>query len=326
MSGDRISFADAIVLAIAEEMRTDPDVFLFGQDVGPLGGVMQSCRGLYEEFGARRVRGAPISESAIVGAAIGAALVGKRPICEISFGEFLTCAMNQLVLQAPNLKYMTAGRARVPVVIRTRVGDGPYRGHPQSYEAWFAHVPGLKVVMPSTPSDAWTLMRAAIRDDGPVLFFEHMYLYHGVHGELPSVLDRGSLERAAIQRQGRDATVVATARMVHHAVAVADQLAREGIEIEIVDPRVLNPLDEATILESVRKTGRLVVAHEAWKVGGLGGEIAALVAERAFYDLQAPIVRVGAVRVPIPSVVPLRTAVLPQEADLLSAIRAVLVE
>lgn len=320
----RLSFAEALLEGLAEEMRRDPDVFMYGQDVGAFGGIMQSCAGLLAEFGPRRVRGAPISESAIVGTALGAALFGKRPIVEVSFGEFLPCAMNQLVLQAPNLHYMTAGVAKAPCVIRTRVGDGPYRGHPQCYEAWFVHVPGLKVVMPATPADAKGLIKAAIRDDNPVLFFEHMFLYHGVRGEVPRGDYLTPLGKAAVHRAGRDVTVVATAWMVHKALAAAEELAREGIEVEVVDPRTLNPLDRATILASVRKTGRLVVAHEAWKVGGIGGEIAATVAEEAFDALKAPIMRVGAPHVPIPSATDLRNQVIPQKSHIVAAIRATL--
>ena len=318
----RLSFAEALLEGIAEELRRDERVFVYGQDVGAFGGIMQSCRGLLEEFGPWRVRGAPISESAIVGTALGAALFGQRPIVEVSFGEFLPCAMNQLALQAPNLRYMTAGQAKVPVVVRTRVGDGPYRGHPQSYEAWFVHLPGLKVVMPATPADAKGLMTAAIRDEGPVLFFEHMFLYHGIRGEVPEGEHLTPIGPAAIRREGRDVTVVATAWMVHKALSAAQELARDGVDVEVVDLRTLNPLDTDTVLASVRKTGRLVVAHEAWKVGGIGGEIAATVAEQAFYDLEGPIVRVGAPHVPIPSSSELRNMVIPSKADVVAAIRA----
>ena len=321
----RLSFAEALLEGIAEEMRRDDSVFTYGQDVGAFGGIMQSCRGLLEEFGGWRVRGAPISESALVGTAIGAALFGKRPIVEVSFGEFLPCAMNQLVLQAPNLRYMTGGRADVPVVVRTRVGDGPYRGHPQSYEAWFAHLPGLKVVMPATPADAKGLMKAAIRDDGPVLFFEHMFLYHGVRDGVPGDDYLTPIGPAAVRRQGRDVTIAATAWMVHKSLSAAQDLAREGIEAEVLDLRTLNPLDTDTVVTSVRKTGRLVVAHEAWKVGGIGGEVAATIAEQAFDYLEGPIVRVGAPHVPIPSASELRNLVIPSKADVISAVRATLV-
>ena len=320
----RLSFAEALVEGLAEELRRDPRVFTYGQDVGDFGGIMQSCKGLIEEFGPERVRGAPISEAAIVGTGLGAALFGQRPIVEISFGEFLPCAMNQLALQAPNLRYMTAGAARAPLVIRTRVGDGPYRGHPQSYEAWFAHLPGLKVVMPATPADAKGLIKAAIRDDGPVLFFEHMFLYHGIRDEVPTEEYLTPIGPAAVRREGRDLTIAATGWMVHKSLSAAQDLAREGIEAEVLDLRTLNPLDTASVIASVRRTGRLVVAHEAWKVGGIGGEVAATVAERAFDALKGPIVRVGAPHVPIPSASDLRNQVIPSKADVLVAARAAL--
>lgn len=316
-----LTYAEALVEGLAEEFRRDETVFTYGQDVGAFGGIMQSCKGLLDEFGPRRVRGAPVSESAIVGTAIGAALFGKRPVVEVSFGEFLPCAMNQLALQAPNLRYMTAGQARVPVVVRTRVGDGPYRGHPHCYEAWFAHLPGLKVVMPATAGDAKGLMKAAIRDDGPVLFFEHMFLYHGVRGDVPDGDHVTPIGPAAIRRAGRDVTIAATGWMVHKSLAAAEELAGEGIEAEVIDLRTLNPLDTETVVDSVRRTGRLVVAHEAWKVGGIGGEVAATVAERAFEALKGPIVRVGAPHVPIPSASDLRNRVIPTKADVLTAVR-----
>ena len=320
----RLTFVEALVEGIAQEMRRDPDVFLLGQDVGVMGGPMQGAKGLYDEFGPRRVRDTPISESAMVGAAVGAALMGKRPIVEISFGEFLPTAMSQIVLQAANLHYMTAGAVSVPLVLRTRVGDGPYRGHPQSYESWFVHVPGLKVVMPATPADAKGLMIAAIRDPNPVLFFEHMFLYHGLRDGVPEGEHTTPIGRAFVRRAGRDVTVAATAWMVHRALAAAAQLASEGIAVEVLDLATLAPLDVETLAASVKKTGRLVVAHEAWKVGGFGAEVAATVAEQCFYDLDAPIVRVGAPQAPVPLSKPLRDAFLPGTGDVVVAVRRVL--
>lgn len=313
--------AEALVGAIAAEMRRDPDVFMIGQDIGPFGGAMQGARGLFDEFGPRRVRDAPISESAMVGAAIGAALRGKRPIVEVSFGEFLPCAMSQIVLQAANLRYMTGGEARVPVTIRTRVGDGPYRGHPQSYEAWFTHVPELVVLMPSTPADAWGLMASAIRDDRPVLMFEQMFLYHGIRDYVPDGDHPTPIGQARVARSGRDVTVVATAWMVHKALEAANQLAAEGIETEVVDLRSLAPWDVDGVVSSVQRTGRLVVAHEAWKVGGVGAEIAATVAEVAFGALKAPIGRVGAPRIPVPSATGLRNLTIPSTDSIAAAVR-----
>jgi len=289
-----------------------------------MGGAMSGSRGLLEEFGARRVRETPISEAAMVGAAVGAALMGKRPIVEISFGEFLPTCMNQIVLQAANLHYMTAGRATVPMVLRTRIGDGPYRGHPQCFEAWFVHVPGLKVVMPATPADAKGLMAAAVRDPNPVLFFEHMYLYHGVRGEVPDGEHTAPIGRAFVRREGADVTVAATGWMVHKALAAADELADEGVGVEVLDLATLAPLDVETLAESVKKTSRLVVAHEAWKVGGFGAEVAAQAAEVCFYDLDAPVVRVGAPHIPLPLAKPLRDAFLPDVGDVADAVRKVM--
>jgi pyruvate/2-oxoglutarate/acetoin dehydrogenase E1 component len=259
-----------------------------------------------------------------VGSAIGAALQGKRPIVEISFGEFVPCAMSQIVLQAANLRYMTGDEARVPVTIRTRVGDGPYRGHPQSYESWFTHVPGLKVVMPAIPADAWGLMAAAIRDDDPVLVFEQMFLYHAIRDEVPDGDHVVEIGPARVAREGRDATVVATAWMVHRSLEAARSLANDGIDVEVIDLRTLAPWDQGTVLASVHKTGRLVVAHEAWKVGGIGAEIAATVAERGFHDLKAPIARVGAPSIPVPSAASLRNLTIPSADRIAEAVRSVL--
>ena len=320
----RLTFVEALVEGIRGEMRRDPDVFIIGQDVGPMGGAMQGAKGLFDEFGPRRVRDAPISESAMVGAAVGAALLGKRPIVEISFGEFLPAAMNQIVLQAANLHYMTAGAAAVPLVLRTRIGDGPYRGHPQCYESWFVHVPGLKVVMPATPADAKGMMVAAIRDPNPVLFFEHMFLYHAIRGDVPDGEHTTPLQRAVVRRAGADVTAAATGWMVHKALAAAEQLAAEGVSVEVVDLASLAPLDAATLGASIKKTGRLVIAHEAWKVGGFGAEVAAFAAERCFFDLDAPIVRVGAPHAPVPLSKPLRDLFLPDAADVVAAVRSAL--
>jgi pyruvate dehydrogenase E1 component beta subunit len=261
---------------------------------------MQGTVGLFAEFGPHRMREAPISESAMVGAAIGAALFGQRPIVEISFGEFIPAAMNQLINQAPNLRYMTGGVARVPVVIRTRVGDGPYGGHPQDYSAWFAHVPGLKVVMPGRAEDAHGLMLSAIRDDNPVLFFEPMSLAHAAREPVTG----GALTpigQARVVRPGRDVTVVAVGSMVPAAERAAEQIAANasGVEVEVVDLRSIQPLDVATVVESVRRTGRLVTAHEAWVTGGVGAEVVAAVAEHGC--LRGPVARVGALPVPTPS-------------------------
>ena len=312
---------DAIVDAIASEMRRDPRVMYIGQDVGAMGGSMQGTHGLLAEFGPKRIREAPISESAMVGAAIGAALFGQRPIVEISFGEFIPAAMNQLINQAPNLRYMTGGLARVPVVIRTRVGDGPYGGHPQDYSAWFAHVPGLKVVMPAQPSDARGLMVSAIRDDNPVLFFEPMSLAHGPRG--PVLVDDAPLPigRARRVRDGADVTIAAIGSMTAASLRAAEVLASEGIDCEVIDMRSIRPLDSAAVVKSVRRTRRLVTVHEAWVTAGLGAEIVAAVAETCPEALCAPVVRLGTEPVPTPSG-KVRPFALPNAERVANAIRA----
>lgn len=322
-AGRRLTYMEAVVEALAEEMRRDRRVFILGQDIGPFGGPLQGTKGLYEEFGPQRVLETPISESAMVGAAIGAALFGQRPVVEVSFGEFLPCAMNQIILQAPNLHYMTGGTAHVPVVIRTRVGDGPYGGHPQDYTAWFAHVPGLKVVVPATPRDAKGLMAAAIRDDGPVLFVEPMSLVHGPRGAVPAGPYVEPIGPARVARPGRHATVVAFGSMVPPALQAAATLTAEGLDIEVIDLRALAPWDRDTVLASVRRTGRLIVVHEAWVTAGFGSEIAATVAEHALAALASPVVRIGALPVPIPSG-PLRKLVLPNAEQIVHALRDVL--
>jgi pyruvate dehydrogenase E1 component beta subunit len=323
---------EAVVDAIASEMRRDPRVLYIGQDVGPMGGSMQGTHGLFDEFGPRRVREAPIAESGMLGLAIGAALYGLRPIVEVSFGEFLPAAMNQLINQAPNLRYMTGGAASVPVVVRTRVGDGPYGGHPQDYSAWFAHVPGLKVVMPATPADARGLMLAAIRDPNPVLFFEPMSLAHASREDVPLTDEPLAIGPARVARPGHDLTLVAIGSMVPVALQAADRLAHDGLaEVEVIDLRCLRPWDPALVLESVRRTGRLATVHEAWVEGGFGAEVVATVAERAGLSglgglhpgLRAPVVRVGALPVPIPSG-KLRGYALPNVDRLVDALRPVL--
>jgi pyruvate/2-oxoglutarate/acetoin dehydrogenase E1 component len=311
---------EAIIDAIACEMRRDDRVLYVGQDVGAMGGSLQGTAGLLDEFGPRRVREAPISESAMVGAAIGAALFGRRPIVEISFGEFIPAAMSQLINQAPNLRYMTGGVARVPVVIRTRVGDGPYGGHPQDYSVWFAHVPGLKVVMPGRPADARGLMLAAIRDDNPVLFIEAMALAHAPRQAVR--LDDGCepIGQAMLARPGADVTVAAIGSMVPAALRAATSLETDGIQAEVIDMRSIQPIDTGCVVESVRRTGRLVTVQEAWVTAGLGAEIVASVAEVCPGALRAPAVRLGTAPVPTPSG-KLRAFALPNAERIAQAIR-----
>src|SRR5438132_7234209 len=313
---------EAVIDAMASEMRSDSRVFYIGQDVGRMGGSMQGTHGLYAEFGPRRVREAPISEAAMVGAAVGAALFGQRPIVEISFGEFIPAAMSQLINQAPNLHYMTGGVARVPLVIRTRVGDGPYGGHPQDYSAWFAHVPGLKVVMPGRPSDARGLMLAAIRDDNPVLFFEPMALAHAPR-ELVDFGEAVRIGGARVARSGRHVSVVAIGSMVLASLRAADALAADGLEVEVIDLRSLQPLDTTAVVDSVRKTGYLVTVHESWVTAGIGAEVVASVAEQCPDALRAPAVRLGTAHVPTPSG-KVRPHALPNAERIAAAIRRLL--
>ena len=315
---------EAILDAIASEMRRDERVFYIGQDVGAMGGSMLGTQGLLAEFGPRRIREAPISESAMVGAAIGAALFGQRPIVEISFGEFIPAAMNQLINQAPNLHYMTGGVARVPLVIRTRVGDGPYGGHPQDYSAWFAHLPGLKVVMPGCPSDARGLMLAAIRQWNylPVRLMP-MSLAHAPRERLDLDHDEclAEIGKARLARAGAHVTVAATGSMVNASLRAAETLQTDdALEVEVIDLRSLRPLDTGAVVESVRRTGRLVTVHESWVSGGIGAEVVAAVAEACPEALRAPAVRLGTAPVPTPSG-KVRPHALPNAERIAAAVR-----
>jgi acetoin:2,6-dichlorophenolindophenol oxidoreductase subunit beta len=304
-------------------MRADPRVFVLGEDVAE-GGPWGATAGLAGEFGAERVRNTPISEAAIAGVAIGAAQSGLRPVVEIMFVDFVTLALDQLVNQAAKAHFMSGGQLQVPLVLRTQGGAGQRGGaqHSQSLEAWLTHVPGLKVVMPVTAADAGGLLRAAIEDPGPVVFVENKTLYFR-REEVPDELPPVPIGRARIARAGRDVTVVALSRLVHEALAAADELAAEGIEAEVIDPATLVPLDLETIAESVSRTHRLVVAHEAVEHGGFGAEIAAQVQTAAFDELDAPILRVGAPFAPVPFSPPLEDAYLPGAADVAAAVRAV---
>jgi pyruvate/2-oxoglutarate/acetoin dehydrogenase E1 component len=296
-----------------------------GEDVGLIGGIFQVSRGLREKFGEERVRDTPISEPSFVGMGVGAAVAGLRPIIEIQIWDFIAMTMDQVVNQAAKIRFMLGGRPTVPLVIRGPQGGGIRLAaqHSQSLEAWFAHVPGLVVVAPSTPYDAKGLLAAAIRDDNPVIFLEHKMLYP-VKGEVPAGDYVIPLGKADVKRAGKDVTVVATQMMVHRALQVAGELAQEGIEVEVIDPRTLVPLDEDAILQSVAKTSRLVICHEAVKRGGFGGEVAALVAEKGLDLLDAPIVRVGARNVPMPYNDKLELATIPSRDDLVRGIRSVL--
>jgi len=302
MSMHTLTVAEAICEALREEMERDPRVFLMGEDVGPIGGIFATSRGLLEKFGPNRVIDAPISEASIVGHAIGAAVAGMRPVVECGgFVDFLSLTMDQLVNQAAKLRYMFGGKGTVPMVVRAAQGSGVKLAaqHSQSLEAWFAHVPGLIVVCPSTPADAKGLLLAAIRNPNPVIFLEHKMLYF-VKGDVP---DGEGVERigvAARRREGTDVTVVSYSLMTHRCLEAADLLGQRGISCEVIDLRTIRPWDKEAVLASVRKTHRLVVVHEAVKSFGAGAEIAATIMEEAFDDLDAPVVRVGAHDIPIP--------------------------
>ena len=317
-----LSYSQAINAALREEMLRNPLVFLLGEDIGEHGGAFGVTKGLWREFGSKRLVNTPISEAAIVGAAVGAALAGCRPVAEIMYMDFITLAMDQIVNQAAKIRYMFGGKATVPLVVRTPAGAG--RGnaaqHMQSLEAWFVHVPGLKVVMPSTPYDAKGLLKTAIRDDNPVIFIEHKLLY-ATKGQVPEQEYTIPFGQADIKRHGKDVTIVATSRMVLFALAAADTLQEEGIDAEVIDPRTLVPLDITAIVDSVKKTHRAVVVHEACRRGGIGAEIAAEVQEQAFDYLDAPILRVANPNVPIPFAKDLEAAAIPDEQRIVAAVR-----
>ncbi len=317
-----LTYREAVRDALARAMRDDERVFLMGEDIAEMGGSMAVTQGLLDEFGPKRVRNTPISEMAIVGSGIGAAIQGLRPVVEIMYEDFLTLSMEQLVNQAAKHRTMSGGQVSVPLTIRTQGGAGwsPGAQHAQQVEAWFTHVPGLKVVFASTPEDVRGLLWSSIYDDNPVVFFEHRTLYP-VKGEVPDELEPIPLGKARIHREGEDVTVVATGRLVHDALRAAEEAEQEGISVEVVDPRTLLPLDEETIVGSVRKTTRAVTAHEAVTRGGFGAELAAVIQHGAFDYLDAPIERVGAKFAPLPFAPVMEEYVVPQADDVLEAIR-----
>jgi pyruvate dehydrogenase E1 component beta subunit len=302
-------------------MSTDATIRVLGEDV-TLGGPFGATKGLVEEFGESRIINTPISEATIVGMAVGAAVTGLRPVLEIMFIDFITLGMDQLVNHAAKLHYMTGGQLEVPLTIRATggVGGGYGAHHSQSLEAWFTHVPGLKVVAPYTPADAKGLLKTAIRDNNTVLFLEHRGLYWS-RGEELADGESVPLGEAMIRRKGKDATVLAVSKMVGTALKAAEKLAAEGVEVEVIDPRTLAPLDLDTIVTSVRRTGHLVVAHEAVETGGIGAEISARVQETAFADLKAPVLRVGAPFAPVPTSIVLERAFVPDEERIIAAVR-----
>ncbi|MDR0403932.1 MAG: alpha-ketoacid dehydrogenase subunit beta [Treponema sp.] len=320
------TYANAIRDVLAEEMRRDPEIFLMGEDIAKQGGIFGCTRGLLEEFGEDRVRNTPISENTFVGAGVGAASVGMRPVVELMYMDFLYLAMDQVLNQAAKIRYMFGGKVKVPLVVRGQQGIGRGNGaqHSQSVESMMMNIPGIKVVCPSTPADAAGLLRTAIRDDNPVLFFEHKALYAS-KGEVPDDREFAvPFGRAEIVREGKDATVVANFLYRGKSLEAAEILAKEGISVELIDPRTLAPLDTDTIAASVKKTGRLITVHEAHKNMGWGTEVAAQVAEKVFAYLDAPPERVGSKMCSLPFNLGLENAVVPQVADIVAAVKKTL--
>jgi len=289
-----LTYLDAIREALAEEMRRDPKVFVLGEDVGAYGGAFGATQGLYDEFGELRVLDTPISESAIIGISIGASLRGYRPVAEMQFADFISCGFDQIVNQAATLRYRYGGRASVPIVVRAPSGGGVSGGlyHSQNPEAWFVHRPGLKVVAPSTAYDAKGLLKAAIRDDNPVIYFEHKFLYRRAKGPVPEGDEIVPIGVAATRREGGDATLLTYGAMVIPSLEAADRMAKEGFEVEVIDLRTLLPLDTAAIFTSVEKTSRVLVVHEDVKTLGVGAELSAMIVEERFDYLDAPVLRV----------------------------------
>src|SRR5687768_17171973 len=317
-----LTYREAVRDTLATAMRQDSDVFIMGEDIAEMGGSMGVTHGLVDEFGPERVRNTPISEMALVGAAIGAAMQGMRPVAEVMYEDFLTLSAEQIVNQAAKHRYMSGGQLKVPLTVRTQGGAGwsPGAQHAQQLEAWFVHIPGLKVVFASTPTDVRGLLYSAIYEDNPVIFFEHRTLY-GLKEEMPDELEPIPIGQARVLREGEDVTVVATGRLAHEALDAAGRLEEQGVSVEVIDPRTLQPLDEETIVESVKKTNRCVVAHEAVTRMGFGAEVAAVVQHQAFDWLDAPIERVGAKFTPIPFAPVMEEFVVPHAKDVVEAIQ-----
>ena len=316
---------EAIREAIAEEMERDSNVFMIGEDIGQFGGALGQTKGLFERFGDERILDTPISEAAIVGAAVGASMLGMRPIADIMFTDFSTLAMDQIINQAAKARFMSGGKVSVPMVIKMQSGAGRGKAaqHSQSFEAIYSHIPGLKVVMPSTPYDAKGLFKSAIRDNDPVVYMEHGSLY-GIKGQLPEEDYTVPMGVGDIKREGKDISIITYSYMVHKALAAAEILEADGIDAEVVDLRTLRPMDTEIITTSVKKTHRAVVLHEACITGGIGGEIVAKIAENVFDYIDAPIKRVGIPDVPIPYAKSLEDTIVPNEETLISCIKTVL--
>lgn len=322
-NGREITLGQAVREALAEELRRDPRVLVMGEDIAEAGHPFKVLTGLVDEFGAERVLDTPISEAGFTGVAVGAAMTGLRPVVDIMFGDFITLTMDQMVNQAAKVHYMSGGHWQVPMVMRTTLGATRRSAaqHSQSLHAWFCHVPGLKVVLPSTPYDAKGLLKTAIRDDNPVVFFEDKMMYR-LKGPVPEQEYTIPLGVADIKRAGDDLTIVATSSMVQVALGAAALLEKQGISAEVVDPRTLWPLDEKTLIASAQKTSRVIVMDEGYGRYGVGAEIAAVIQEGAFFDLEAPVKRLGAMHVPIPFSPPLEDATVPTEQTVFEAAKA----
>jgi len=316
-----MTYLEAIRQGIWEEMERDPNVFLLGEDIGVYGGAFKVTAGMLERFGEARVIDTPICEAAIVGVAVGAALAGMRPVAEMQFMDFISCGFDAIVNMAAKIHYRWG--PAVPIVIRGPSGAGVHGGpfHSQSNEMWFVHTPGLKVVMPATAYDAKGLIKAAIRDDNPVIFFEHKFLYRRIKEEVPEGDYTVPLGQAAVRREGRDMTIITHGAMVWTALQAAQELEKEGLSVEVVDLRTLLPYDEDAVLASVRKCSKVILLHEDTRTGGMAGELAALIAEKAFEDLDGPIVRVTAPDTPVPFSPPLEEYFLPSKEKVIAAAR-----
>jgi len=321
----QITYRDAIREAIEFEMRRDPRVFLAGEDAGRMGGANFVTKPSFAEFGKDRIKDTPISETAIIGLGVGAAVTGLRPVVEITFMDFLGVCMDEVANQAAKMRYMFGGKAKIPLVIRTVNGAGNRTAaqHSQSLEAWLTHIPGLKVVMPSTPANAKGLFLSSIRDDNPIIFVENRMLYNK-KGDCPEGEYLVPLGKANIMKEGSDVTIISWSRMVHTSLAAANLLEKEGISCEVIDLQTLVPLDKETILESIKKTGKAVIVHEAVKTSGFGAEVAAIIADEAFSFLKSPIKRVTAPDTPIPYASKLEDEFIPNEAKIISAVKSII--
>ena len=319
------TFVQALNEALDLALERDPNVYMLGEDIGEMGGDFGVTRGLWAKYGDARVRDTPLSEAAIIGASVGSAMLGMRPVAEIMFADFIGECYDQLVNNAAKMHYMFDGQFKAPIVVRTACGGGFGGGphHSQSIEGWFLNVPGIVLVAPATPADAKGLLLAAIENDNPIIFLEHKALYR-IKDDVPEGYYTTPLRKAVVARVGSDVTVVATMKLVHEALAAATELEKEGISVEVIDLRTIRPYDAETVLESVRKTGRAVVANEAPKIGGLAAELSATIGEACFHDLKAPVARVAGLDTPIPFSLVLEKYILPGKEQVIAGIRSVM--